>query len=333
MVRDIIGGAPALLAVIANAMRVAQTKSTVLITGETGTGKELLAHAIHERSDRAGKPFISLNCAAIPSSLLASELFGHEKGAFTGAIQRRIGRFEQAEGGTLFLDEIGELTTEMQVLLLRVLQEGCFERLGGSLSIKSSARLIVATNRNLHADVEAHLFRSDLFYRLNVFPLCMPTLRERRVDIPVLVEHFLSRFADRMNKRIASISKGSLELLCGYAWPGNIRELQNIIERAVIVCDGSVLTIEPEWLSEPARPRTQISDEDVSILQAQEIKTIEEALTSSRGRVAGPFGAAAKLGLPASTLESKIKAFAIDKAVFRLPMPEFHNAARRSASG
>src|SRR6202041_131832 len=236
MFEEIVGISPSLHAVLSRVSRVAPTDSTVLITGETGTGKELIARAVHKRSQRSSKAFVSVNCAAIPPDLIASELFGHEKGAFTGATQRRLGRFELAEGGTIFLDEIGELPAETQIALLRVLQEREFERIGGTVSIRTNVRVIAATNRDLQAEIAGNTFRSDLFYRLNVFPIEVPPLRQRREDIPVLVEYFIDRFARKAGKAIRGINKKSLELLQSYPWPGNIRELQNVIERSVIVC-------------------------------------------------------------------------------------------------
>jgi transcriptional regulator with GAF, ATPase, and Fis domain len=294
---------------------VAPTDSTVLISGETGTGKELVARAIHKRSLRAAHPFVSVNCAAIPASLIASELFGHEKGAFTGAVQRRQGRFELANGGTIFLDEVAELPPETQSTLLRVLQEREFERVGGSRPIRADVRVIAATNRDLTAAVAEKTFRADLFYRLHVFPIEVPPLRDRRADIPLLVEYFTHRYANRAGKRIRGISGETQRLLQSYHWPGNIRELQNIVERAVIVCDSDRLSIDARWLSEPttrpyaAPPRPT--------LIAREKEAIEAALTESKGRVAGPFGAAARLGVPSTTLESKIKALKIEKRQFK----------------
>jgi len=295
---------------------VAPTDSTVLITGETGTGKELIARAIHKRSPRSAGPFVAVNCAAIPSSLIASELFGHEKGAFTGALQRRQGRFELADGGTIFLDEVGELPAETQIMLLRVLQEREFERVGGSSPIRVNVRVLAATNRDLQAAVADGTFRADLFYRLNVFPLEVPALRERRVDVPLLVQYFIHRYATRFGKRIRSVNKDTTMLLQSYDWPGNIRELQNVIERAVIVSDSDTLSIDPRWLS----GRSLATPPVVALsgtLATHEKDAIEAALTDSKGRVAGPFGAAARLDVPASTLESKIKALKIDKRRFK----------------
>src|SRR6266436_9805661 len=252
MFEDIVGTSPALKNVLSRISKVAPTDSTVLITGETGTGKELVARAIHRRSDRASRPFVGVNCAAIPRDLIASELFGHEKGAFTGASQQRLGRFELANGGTLFLDEVGELPAETQIALLRVLQEHEFERVGGSRRIRADVRVIAATNRDLQAAISAGSFRSDLFYRLHVFPIDMPSLRERREDIPLLVEYFIDRYARKAGKNIKRVNKKTLELLQSYPWPGNIRELQNVIERSVIVCEAEIFSIDENWL--PRQP-------------------------------------------------------------------------------
>jgi transcriptional regulator with GAF, ATPase, and Fis domain len=316
MFEQIVGVSPQLRALLADLVKVAPTEATVLITGETGTGKELVARAIHRRSSRAAGPFVSVNCAAIASSLIASELFGHEKGAFTGAAERRRGRFELADGGTLFLDEVGDLAPEVQLALLRVLQERQFERVGGSQSIRTNLRLIAATNRDMRSAVAQRAFRADLFYRLNVFPLEVPPLRERPADIPLLVEYFVDRFSRRAGKRINSIGRNVLELMKAYDWPGNIRELQNVIERAVIVSDTSALSIDARWLlPQPAAPPCSSSapDQVRTTLVSCERQLIEATLTETRGRVSGPFGAAARLGVPPSTLESKIKALDIDK--------------------
>ena len=255
MFEEIVGSSPALQQVLSRVAKVAATDSTVLIMGETGTGKELIARAVHKTSKRAGRAFVSVNCAAIPQPLIASELFGHEKGAFTGATQRRLGRFELADGGTIFLDEIGELPPETQVALLRVLQEREFERVGGNRSIKVNVRVIVATNRDLEAAMAAGTFREDLFYRLNVFPIEIPPLRERRGDIPTLVHYFIDRYARDAGKRIKSISKDTLNLFQSYAWPGNIRELRNLIERSMILCDTENFSVDESWLwgVEPVR--------------------------------------------------------------------------------
>jgi formate hydrogenlyase transcriptional activator len=312
MFEEIVGTSPRLQAVLARVTKVAPTDSTVLITGETGTGKELIARAIHKNSDRARRPFVSVNCAAIPRDLIASELFGHEKGAFTGALQRRIGRFEQAEGGTLFLDEIGELPAETQVALLRVLQEREFQRVGSNQTIRADVRVIVATHRDLPAAIEAGTFRSDLYYRINVFPLELPALRDRKEDIRVLIEYFIDRYAQKTGRRMRNIEKKSLDRLQSYPWPGNIRELQNVIERSVILCDSENFSVDESWLSAHARPNRPLTEE----LVLQEKELIEMALAECKGRVSGPVGAATKLGMPPSTLDSKIRALKIDKHRF-----------------
>jgi transcriptional regulator with GAF, ATPase, and Fis domain len=288
----------------------------VLITGETGTGKELVARAIHKRSQRAGQPFISVNCASIPSSLIASELFGHEKGAFTGAVQRRQGRFELAHSGTIFLDEVGDLPLETQVTLLRVLQERRFERVGGNRILTADVRVIAATNRDLPAAIAEGTFRSDLFYRLNVFPMEVPPLRKRKEDIPILVEYFVKRYAEKASKRIRNIDKGTLKLCQSYSWPGNIRELQNIVERSVILSSGDTFWIEEAWLSSPEPAQKESSAPLTEILQNQEREIIEAALAECKGKVAGPQGAAAKLGIPRSTLDWKVKQLKIKKHKF-----------------
>ena len=317
MFEEIVGASPALKAVLARIDKVAPTDSIVFITGETGTGKELVARAIHKRSPRASRAFVSVNCAAIPASLIASELFGHEKGAFTGAHQRRLGRFELAEGGTIFLDEIGELPMETQIALLRVLQDQKFERLGGNQPIRANARVITATNRDLQAAIEAGSFRRDLFYRLNVFPIEIPPLRERKEDIPILVEYFIHRYASKLGKKIRSASRKTMDLLQSYSWPGNIRELQNVVERSIIVCDTEQFSVDEHWLvreSCQAQPAVQpLSD----MLVSQTKEMIEAALAESGGQVSGPSGAAVKLGMPASTLESKIKSLKINKYLFK----------------
>jgi transcriptional regulator with GAF, ATPase, and Fis domain len=317
MFEEIVGSSEALRKVLLQVAKVAPTHSTVLITGETGTGKELIARAIHKRSSRSSCAFVSVNCAGIPSSLMASELFGHEKGAFTGAVQRRQGRFELADGGTIFLDEIGELSFETQVMLLRVLQEHEFERVGGSGPIRADVRVIAATNRDLEVAIADGTFRADLFYRLNVFPLEVPALRERRMDIPLLVEYFIHRYAKRAGKRIRGISQETLTLLQSYDWPGNIRELQNVIERAVILSDSNTLSIDKQWFSgRPLRPPA-VSGAHTGELATVEREAVKVALRQSKGRVAGPFGAATRLGVPPSTLESKIKALKLDKRLYK----------------
>jgi len=322
MFEEIVGVSAPLRSVLYEVSKVAPTDSTVLITGETGTGKELVARAIHKRSQRSSRPFVSVNCAAIPPALIASELFGHEKGAFTGATQRRLGRFELAEGGTIFLDEIGELPAETQVTLLRVLQEREFERVGGDRPIRVNVRVIAATNRDLEDAIDDKTFRTDLYYRLNVFPLVVPPLRERLEDIPLLVEYFTHRLAKRAGKRISKIGKKTLSLLQGYHWPGNVRELQNVVERAVIVSDSDALHIDKRWLSgQQAAPSVTIPPLAPAAphrtLETQEKDVIEAALMKSKGRVSGPFGAATQLGIPSSTLESKIRTLNIDKRRFK----------------
>jgi formate hydrogenlyase transcriptional activator len=318
MFEEIVGTSPALRAVLSRVAKVAPTDSTVLLTGETGTGKELIARAIHKRSQRSSRAFVGVNCAALPSDLIASELFGHEKGAFTGATQRRLGRFELAEGGTIFLDEIGEIPAETQIALLRVLQEREFERVGGNLPIRSDVRIIAATNRDLEEAIVASTFRGDLFYRLNVFPIDIPPLRERREDIPMLAEYFIDRYAKKAGKSIRRVNKKSLDLLQSYPWPGNIRELQNVIERSVIVCETENFSVDESWLS-----RRPLATQPKGRLQApqeftgQQKEMIEAALRESRGRVFGPSGAAAKLGMPPSTLESKIRSMNINKYRFK----------------
>jgi formate hydrogenlyase transcriptional activator len=316
MFEEIVGESPALQAVLALIVKVAPTDSTVLVTGETGTGKELVARAIHKKSLRGARAFVSVNCAAIPPSLVTSELFGHERGAFTGAMQRRLGRFELAEGGTIFLDEIGELPLETQLALLRVLQELEFERVGSSKPIKANVRVLAATNRELKRAVDAGTFRSDLYYRLNVFPIDVPPLRARKEDIPLLVEYFINRYATKAGKRIKGINAATLERLKSYHWPGNIRELQNVIERSVIISEGDNFTVDESWLSR--RPAESSEPGVLSRIPAeQEREAIEAALAETEGRVSGPSGAAARLGIPPSTLDSKIKALGIRKARFK----------------
>jgi transcriptional regulator with PAS, ATPase and Fis domain len=317
MFEEIVGSSPALQAVLSQVTKVAPTDSTVLITGETGTGKELIARAIHKRSHRSSHAFVSVNCAAIPHDLIASELFGHEKGAFTGATQRRLGRFESAEGGTIFLDEVGELPAETQVALLRVLQEREFQRVGSNVAVRTDVRVVAATNRKLEVAIAEGTLRDDLFYRLNVFPIEVPPLRERKEDIPLLVQYFVDRFATKAGKRITGISRKSLELLQSYTWPGNIRELQNVIERSVIVCDSENLSVDESWLGSRATSGDGSAQRLSERLASQEKEMIEAALAASNGRVSGPKGAAAKLGIPQSTLDSKIKALKINKHQFK----------------
>ena len=319
MFEDIVGSSEALRKVLRQITKLASSDSTVLILGETGTGKELIARSIHKRSNRADRAFIGVNCAAIPQSLIASELFGHEKGAFTGATQRRLGRFESANGGTIFLDEIGDLPPEIQVALLRVLQEREIERVGSNKAIPIDVRVIAATHRDLNTLVAEGKFREDLLYRLNVVPIDLPPLRERVADIPLLVEYFIDRFGKKAGKKFRTIDKKSLGLLEAYDWPGNIRELQNVIERAVILCDCETFSVDETWFRRElrvARPRLSTLNR---VLARQEKEMIEAALTQCYGRVSGPSGAATKLGLPARTLDSKIKRFRINKYRFKVP--------------
>ena len=323
MFEEIVGSSKPMRQVVKQVEKVAPSDSTVLILGETGTGKELVARALHRRSKRANRAFVRVNCGAIPQSLIASELFGHEKGAFTGALQRRPGRFEAADGGTIFLDEIGEIPMETQISLLRVLQEREFERVGSNHPIKVDVRLIAATNRDLKAAVAQGTFREDLFYRLNVFPIAVPPLRERAEDIPLLVEYFVGRFAKGSGKNIRNIGKQTLEQLRAYHWPGNIRELQNVVERAVILCEDDTFVVDESWLKlEPAESeRSGVSSiEGLSALADREVEMIEAALAETHGRISGPTGAAAKLGIPRQTLESKIKRLGIDKYGQRRPV-------------
>ena len=319
MFEEIVGESPALQTVLARVTKVAPTDSSVLVTGETGTGKELIARAIHNRSQRAARAFVSVNCAAIPTTLISSELFGHEKGAFTGATQRRLGRFELAEGGTIFLDEVGELPPETQIALLRVLQEREFERIGGNKVIRANVRVIAATNRDLQQLIEEGAFRGDLYYRLNVFPIEMPLLRQRREDIPLLVEYFIDRYSTKTGRKIRGIERSTLDRLISYAWPGNIRELQNVIERSLVLCEGETFTVDESWLSvscgEPDRTPRML----LRIPPAEEKKTIEAALAEAQGRVSGPTGAAVRLGIPATTLDSKIRTLGINKHRFKTP--------------
>jgi PAS domain S-box-containing protein len=318
MFEEIVGSSPTLKKACSRIARVAPTDSTVFISGETGTGKELVARAVHKRSQRAGRAFVSVNCAALPPTLISSELFGHERGAFTGATQRRLGRFELADGGTIFLDEVGELLPETQVALLRVLQEREFERVGGTQTIRVDVRVITATNRDLGAAAANGSFRQDLFYRLNVFPIEIPPLRERQEDIFLLVQYFVHRYATRSGKNIRSIDKNTLDLLQAYPWPGNVRELQNVIERSVILSSSEVFAVDESWLpKQSVQPRPRVA---VALAQAaprSERETIEAVLAECRGRVGGSSGAAAKLGVPPSTLDHRIKALNINKAQFK----------------
>jgi PAS domain S-box-containing protein len=319
MFEEIVGTSATLQVVISRIAKVSPTDSTVLITGETGSGKELVARAIHKRSNRSSGVFVSVNCATIPRDLIASELFGHEKGAFTGAMQRRVGRFELAEGGTVFLDEVGDLPAETQVALLRVLQEREFERVGGGRPIRCDVRVVAATNRDLQKAIDEGTFRSDLFYRLNVFPLEMPPLRKRRGDIPLLIHYFIDRYAKQAGKKITHVSKKSLDLLQQYPWPGNVRELQNIVERSVILCETEEFSVDEKWLSltrvpvEEPRSQPDLSNK----LASHEKEMIESALRECQGRVFGPNGAAVKLGIPRSTLESRIRSLKINKHRFK----------------
>ena len=317
MFEEIVGSAPPMRRVLAQVERVASTDSTVLILGETGTGKELIARAIHARSKRSNRAFVCVNCAALPQSLITSELFGHEKGAFTGAIQRRVGRFESAEGGTLFLDEVAELSLETQVALLRVLQEREFNRVGAQRPIAIDVRVLAATNRDLHAAIAEGTFRADLFYRLNVFPIDLPALRDRSGDIRLLVEYLVERYAQKAGKKIRRICKETLELFRGYSWPGNVRELQNVIERAVILCDGDTFSVEASWLG-TASPKSSVRGATLPAdIADRERAMIENALRVASGRVAGTKGAAAVLGIPRQTLESKMKKLGIVPYLFK----------------
>ena len=313
--RDIIGQSQPLKDVMESVGKVATSDATVLLLGETGTGKELVARAIHRLSQRSGNAFIKMNCAAIPSGLLESELFGNEKGAFTGAVSKKIGRLELADKGTLFLDEIGEISLELQPKLLRVLQDHEFERLGGTQTLRSDFRLVAATNRDLAESVRDNEFRSDLYYRLNVFPIHLPPLRDRRDDIPLLVEHFVQKCARRMNKSITSIPKKTMNALTGWDWPGNIRELENFVERSVILTNGSVLSA-PLGQLRPADGEKSESEDDT--LKAREREHILRALRDSHGQISGPRGAATRLGLKRTTLQSKLKHLGINP---RVPPP------------
>jgi len=317
MFDEIVGSSEVLRRVLSQVSKVSPTDSTVLILGETGTGKELIARAIHKRSRRSTRAFIRVNCAAIPPSLIASELFGHEKGAFTGALQRRLGRFEAADGGTIFLDEIGDLPAETQIALLRVLQEREFERVGSSHPTTVDVRVLAATNRDLETAVQSGAFRQDLYYRLNVFPIEIPPLRERVDDIPVLVEYLIERYAKKAGKSIRNIKKQTVELFQAYDWPGNVRELQNVIERAVVLCDGETFVIDESWLKACSPQPSKRTGPQVTTLAEGEKAMIEAALAEAHGRVSGPGGAAAKLGIPRQTLQSKIKALQIDKLSYQ----------------
>src|SRR5438552_15033732 len=317
MFEEIVGSSESLRQVLVQVSKVAPMDSTVLVLGETGTGKELIARAIHNRSKRSNRAFIRVNCAAIPSSLIASELFGHERGSFTGATQRRLGRFESADSGTIFLDEVGDLPPETQVALLRVLQEREFERIGGSQTVQVDVRVLAATNADLSAAVPEGSFRQDLFYRLNVFPIRIPALRERVDDISLLVEYLIDRYAQAAGKKFRTIDKGTLELFQTYDWPGNVRELQNVIERAVILSDGETFSVDETWLT-PVTPKTAASSVPlVANLIDHEKEMIETALREAEGLVSGPTGAATKLGIPRQTLESKIRKLGINRHRFK----------------
>ncbi len=317
MFEDIVGSSDALRKVLRRVSKVASSDSTALILGETGTGKELIARAIHKRSKRADRAFIGVNCAAIPPSLIASELFGHEKGAFTGATQRRLGRFESANGGTIFLDEIGDLPGDIQIALLRVLQEREIERVGGSNAIPVDVRVLAATHRDLSVLVAEGQFREDLLYRLNVVPIEVPPLRERVADIPLLVEYFIERFGKRAGKKFKTIDKKSMKTFQAYVWPGNVRELQNVIERAVILSEGETFAMDEGWLKAELRARPKRASSLHGTLVKQEKEMIEAALAACQGRISGPSGAAAKLGLPSRTLDSKIKRLKINVYRFK----------------
>jgi formate hydrogenlyase transcriptional activator len=321
MFEDIVGSSEALRKVLRQVTKVAPSDSTVLILGETGTGKELIARAIHKRSKRVQRAFIGVNCAAIPPSLIASELFGYEKGAFTGATQRRLGRFESANGGTIFLDEVGDLPLDIQIALLRVLQEREIERVGSNTPISVDVRVLAATHRDLDALVAEGEFRQDLLYRLNVVPIEVPSLRERSDDLPLLVEYFIARFAKKAGKKFRAIDDKILRLFHGYNWPGNIRELQNVIERGVILSDGDIFSVDETWLKRlPSQQAESVLAFALNgALHRQEKKMIEAALAQSKGRVSGPTGAAVRLGLPTKTLDSKVKRFGINKYRFKLP--------------
>jgi formate hydrogenlyase transcriptional activator len=321
MFEEIVGSSEMIRQVLVQVSKVAPTDSTVLILGETGTGKELIARAIHRRSKRSHRAFVRVNCAAIPPSLIASELFGHEKGAFTGALQRHLGRFEYADGGTIFLDEIGELPLETQITLLHVLQEREIERIGSNHPISVDVRVLAATNRDLNAAVKSGAFREDLFYRLNVFPIQIPPLRDRKDDIPMLVQYLIERYSKSAGKRFRNVSNKSLEVLQEYEWPGNIRELQNIVERAVVLCDGETFSVDESWLKRDSRRSSRPAVPFASTVSNREKELIEAALAETHGRVAGAGGAAAKLGMPRQTLDSKIAILGIDKHRFKVRTP------------
>jgi formate hydrogenlyase transcriptional activator len=318
MFEDIVGSSEVLRKVLRQVAKVASSDSTILILGETGTGKELIARAIHKRSKRASRAFIGVNCAAIPLSLMASELFGCEKGAYTGATQRRLGRFESASGGTLFLDEVGDLPLDIQIALLRVLQEREIQRVGGNTAISVDVRVLAATHRDLDVLVAQGKFREDLLYRLNVVPIVVPSLRERADDLPLLVEYFITRFGKNAGKKFRTIDDKTLNLFRAYGWPGNVRELQNVIERAVILSEGDICVVDETWLKRPSSHRATSPTFALSrVLHKREREMIEAALAASKGRVSGPTGAATKLGIPTKTLDSKIKRLGINKYQFK----------------
>ena len=330
---ELIGSSAKFRTVLEEVNMVAPADCAVLIQGETGTGKEVVARAIHDASPRRHNRFVAVNCAAIPSTLLESELFGHERGAFTGAVTQRIGRFQAADRGTLFLDEIGDLPLELQPKLLRVLQEKEIERLGGGRSLPVDVRVVAATNRDLWQMVQERKFRADLYYRLNVFPIELPPLRERKEDIPSLVNYFVKRYADQAGKNIEHVEKNTLELLTAYSWPGNIRELQNLMERAVIVSETQTLYMDETWLPLPRTPaESSTQREGLSALAENEAAIIEAALTESRGRISGPSGAATKLRMRRQTLESKIKRLGINKYGFGMGLPGSTRALRTAAA-
>jgi formate hydrogenlyase transcriptional activator len=318
MFEEIVGSSEPMRKVLNQVAKVAPSNSTVLVLGETGTGKELIARALHRRSNRSDKPFVRVNCAAIPQTLIASELFGHEKGAFTGALQRRVGRFEAADGGTLFLDEVGDLPAETQIALLRVLQEREIERVGNNHPVSVDVRLVAATNRDLTAAVASGAFREDLFYRLNVFPITLPPLRERALDIPVLLEYFVGRYGKKAGKNIKQINRRTLGLFKAYGWPGNIRELQNVVERGVILSEGNTFSVDESWFNR-APTESLNGRSGLPALAQREVEMIKAALAESYGRISGPSGAAAKLGIPRHTLESKLRRLGISKHGHKVP--------------
>jgi PAS domain S-box-containing protein len=319
MFEEIVGSSEPLRKVLSQIGKVAPSDSTVLILGQTGTGKELIARAIHKRSRRAARAFVGVNCGAIPTSLIASELFGHEKGAFTGATQRRLGRFEAANGGTIFLDEVGDLPPDIQIALLRVLQEREIERVGSDRPVPVDVRVLAATHRDLDELVSEGKFREDLLYRLNVVPITMPPLRERAADIPILVQYFIARFGKKMGKTFQTIENKTLKMMREYEWPGNVRELQNVIERAVTLSDSDTFSVDEAWLKRKPAKHSHSSVALNGVLLAHEKEVIEAALAQSHGRISGPAGAANKLGVPDSTLEAKIKRLGIDKYRFKSP--------------